>query len=324
MKRAPGGCRHGKHQPGGRIRHHCNAHGRWRLGRGRNFQCSKAIAADGAGNLYIGESGDVRRVGITTGLITRIAGGGVTVPPTGSSIAATTAKINLATGLAFDSAGNLFISDRSAARVYKLDTNGLISTFAGGGTGSDGGLATQAVVLQPGPLTVDSANNLYICELNGSRIRKVDAQSGIISTFAGTVLQGFSGDGGPATDARIFNPKRHLHDSTNAIYFVDASNQRVRRVDPTSGIITTVAGNGSRGFNGDDIPATSALFNDPFVVTADLDGNILLADQGDSRIRQISASDGTINTVAGDGVPRFAGDQGPAASASVSFRNRSR
>jgi sugar lactone lactonase YvrE len=281
------------------------------------FTPPRSVAIDTAGNIYIGETGDVRKVSVNTGLITRIAGGGATTPPAGSSIAATTAKINFVAGLAFDSAGNLFISDRTAARVYKLDTNGQISTIAGGGASGDGNLATQAALTSPGSITIDSANNLYICQPTGARIRKIDAQSGIISTFAGNALQGFSGDGGLATSARISNAAAIAHDAANAIYFVDFGNQRVRRIDPVTGIITTVAGNGSPSFNGDNIAATSALFNNPWVVAADADGNIVLADEGDNRIRQISVSDGTITTVAGNGLPGFAGDQGPAASASI-------
>jgi uncharacterized protein (TIGR03437 family) len=197
----------------------------------------------------------------------------------------------------------------------------VISTVAGTGTccaDADGVSATLAYLQGADGLTIDSAGNLYIWEGQPFRIRKVSA-SGIISTVAG-IYQSFgsTGDGGPATSALLAGGSTHsglAMDSAGNLYISDSNNQRIRKVN-TSGIISTVAGNGSPGFSGDNGPATSAMLNDPEGIAVDGEGNLYIADASNSRIRKVSPA-GVITTVAGNGNVVDAGDGGPAASAAV-------
>ena len=157
-----------------------------------------------------------------------------------------------------DSAGSLYIADIRTGRVRKVDTSGKITTIAGGGTtdfGSDGGPATDAHLNALSSVTLDGANNIYVAE-RLSRIRKVDTL-GPITTIAGNFSPGFSGDGGPATDARLTRPEGFAVDGAGNLYISDSGNERVRKVD-TLGAIATIAGDGTAGFSGDGGPATDA------------------------------------------------------------------
>jgi len=162
-------------------------------------------------------------------------------------------------------------------------------------------------------LALDSAGNLYIADSGNRRVRKVTS-AGIISTIAGTGVQGFSGDGGPATSAQLNTPASIIFSAGN-LYIADSSNQRIRRIS-SDGTITTVAGNGVTGFSGDGGPATGASLAFPLGMAMDSGGNLYFADGNNNRVRRISPA-GVITTVAGDGVGHFAGDQGPASSASL-------
>lgn len=173
----------------------------------------------------------------------------------------------------------------------------------------DGGPATHASMYVPIRCVVDSTGNLYVTDQSGQKIRKIDP-SGIISTFAGTGANAgphstgaYSGDGGPATAADLNNPTAITVDSAGNIYFSDQYNQRIRKVDK-NGVITTVAGNGSAGFAGDGGPATSAELNYPGGLVADQNGDLYFGDPNNNRVRKIS--NGTISTVAGNGVAGFA------------------
>ena len=197
---------------------------------------------------------------------------------------------------------------------------GLISTVAGTGTccaDADGVAATLAYLQGPDGLTIDSAGNLYIWEVQPFRVRKVNTD-GIITTVAG-VYQSFggTGDGGPATSALLFGGSTHsglAMDSAGNLYISDGNNHRIRKVN-TSGIISTVAGNGAPGFSGDNGPATSAMLNYPEGIAVDGEGNLYIADSSNLRIRKVSAA-GIITTVAGNGNVVTAGDGGPATGAS--------
>jgi RHS repeat-associated protein len=270
------------------------------------------VAVDSAGNIFIVDTSNrrIRKVD-TSGIITTVAGNG-TWDYSGDGGPATDAGFD-PRGVAVDSAGNIFIACWFNKRIRKVDTNGIITTVAGNGNrdfSGDGGPATDAG-LDPGGVAVDSAGNIFILDYYNRRIRKVDT-SGIITTVAGNGYDGFSGDGGPATDAG-FNPRGLAMDSAGNIFIADWFNHRVRKVN-TSGIITTVAGNGYDGFSGDGGPATNASLSMPYGVAVDNAGNIFIADQSNYRIRRVDTS-GIITTVAGNGYGGFSGDGGPATDA---------
>ncbi len=274
------------------------------------------VASDAAGNLYIADSLNhrIRKVSAAGGIITTMAGNGIQ-GFSGDGGPATSAALNTPYGVTVDAASNLYIADSQNDRIRKVSPSGVISTVAGGGSAlGDGGPATSAS-LGPLGVAVDAAGNLYIADVQNQRIRRV-SPSGIITTVAGNGVQGFSGDGGPATSASLRRPSRAAVDAAGNLYIADGGNSRIRKVSP-SGIISTVAGNGISGSSGDCGPATSASLNFPFGipgVALDAAGNLYIADA--NRIRKIS-SNGMISTVAGNGVFGFSGDGGPATSAAL-------
>jgi len=215
-----------------------------------------------------------------------------------------------------DSSGNTYISDAENHRIRKV-SNGVISTFAGtgiAGFSGDGGLAKNAMLNYPVGLLFDSAENLFVADSGNNRIRKIDT-SGTITTIAGIGTPGFSGDGGPALSAQLNGPWGMAFDAVGNLYFSDILNQRVRRID-TSGIITTIAGNGTAGYNGGDIAATAASLNLPRGIVLDVSGNLYIADTVNFRVRKVDTF-GIISTFAGTGMPGFSGDGGPAIDAEV-------
>ena len=276
-----------------------------------------SVAVHGT-TLYVGD-GDgtnvVRALDLTTGQQRIVAG--TTAGARRDNVPATAARLSEPVALATDSAGNLFIAEGGLVR--KVTTNGVISTVAGSftyqgvTTGGDGGPAT-AVRLDPQDVAVDAAGNLYIADYFGHRIRKVDS-AGIITTVAGTGAEGFSGDGGPATAAQVNRPYGVAVDAQGNLYIADSYNYRVRKVN-TAGIITTLAGTGTKSSSGDGGPATAATLADPRDIAFDRDGNVYIADTYGYRLRRVDPS-GTISTVAGNGQWGTAGDGGPALSAQL-------
>jgi sugar lactone lactonase YvrE len=274
------------------------------------------IALDGAGNLYIADTYNNRIRKVTpSGVISTVAGNGTSYLSSGKNGdggPATSAPVGSPYSVAVDSAGNLYIADASYSRIRKVTTAGIISTVAGNGTSGfsgDGGPATSAQLGQPMGMAVDIAGTLYIADTFNSRVRMV-TPAGIISTIAGTGSMGYNGDGGLATSAQLFLPYGVAVDSLGNLYIADLINLRIRKVT-ANGIITTVAGNGTSGFGGDGGPAISAQLYLPYGVAVDSAGGLYIADYGNGRIRKV-ASDGTINTVAGNGTKGYGGDGGPA------------
>ncbi|MCX6620760.1 MAG: hypothetical protein NTY38_06715 [Acidobacteria bacterium] len=254
---------------------------------------------------------------LSQGNITTIAGNG-SAAFSGDGGQAANAGLNHPRGMAVDSLGNVYISDVDNRRIRRISPDGVISTIAGNGIfgdSGDGGLAVNASMSDVTGLALDDAGNLYLADAGNRRIRKV-TPGGIISTFAGTGVQGFSGDGGPATNAQLNRPTSVLF-SAGVLYIADSSNQRVRQVS-ANGTITTVAGNGIGGFSGDGGPATSASLMFPLGMAKDSFGNLYFADGDNNRVRRVG-QDGVVTTVAGNGTGRFAGDQGPAISASLNI-----
>jgi trimeric autotransporter adhesin len=278
----------------------------------------QGIALDGAGNLYIADSGNNRvRMVTPAGIITTVAGG-FQGGFSGDGGPATSAELNDPVGVALDSAGNLYIADYGNNRIRKVSPQGIITTAAGNGVYSfsgDGGPATSAQLAVPQEVAVDSSGIVYVADAANDRVRRI-SPGGVISTVAGNGSQGFAGDGGPATQAELNAPQGVAADSAGNVYIADGFNDRIRKVSP-QGIITTVAGNGTQGFSGDGGPATSAQLSGPLGVAVDSSNNLYIADTYNNRVRKVDSS-GTITTIAGYGTsPGYTGDGGPATNAEL-------
>jgi hypothetical protein len=253
-------------------------------------------------------------VGAHGQIITTIAGNGG-FGYSGDGGPATDATLILPQGVAVDASGNVFIWD-GGNRVRKVDATGIITTYAGTGStiaSGDGGPATAAGIPNAWGMRLDNYGNLYIGSAN--QVRKVD-NAGIVSTFAGTGVPGYAGDGGPATAALFGTVKGIAVDLAGNVYFGDALNNCIRMVN-TAGIISTYAGTGVLGYSGDGGPATAAQFNGISDIAVDMAGNLYVAELVNCCVRKISAS-GIITTIAGTGVSGFSGDGGPATAAQLS------
>ena len=233
---------------------------------------------------------------------------------------ANAALLNFPTAVALDASGNVYIAD-SANNVIREVTvsNGAIITLVGNGTpgfGGDGGPATAATLDDPAGLAVDSAGNVYIADCFNERIREyLYFSGGTVSTLAGNGTPAYSGDNGPAANSQLFSPEGLAVDSAGNLYIADSQNYRVRKIS-AKGVITTVAGNGTPGYSGDNGPATSAQLRAVYSVAVDSAGNLYIADTDNNVIRKVTASNGVITTVVGTGGKSgYTGDNGPAASA---------
>jgi hypothetical protein len=264
-------------------------------------------------------------------IITTVVGNGIG-GYSGDGGPATAAELCWPRGAALDASGNLFFADSENNVVRRVDAaTGIITTVAGngylacswegGGYSGDGGPATLAEMYNPNSVAFDAGGNFYIADANNNRVRKVDASTGIISTYAGGGNCGstYCGDGGPATNAELDWPESVAVDGSGNIYIGDAENNVVRRIDGATGIISTVAGNGydagtggSGGYSGDGGPATLAELANPWCIALDSSGNIYIVDSTNQRVREVSAATGIINTVAGNGFQGYSGDGGPA------------
>jgi sugar lactone lactonase YvrE len=312
------------------------------------------VAVDSAGNLYVADTSNsrIRKVS-PSGVITTIAGTG-SAGFSGDGGPATSAQLAGPRGVAVDSLGTIYIADTGNDRIRKVTPAGVITTLSSvfspqavatdgsdqvyaadsgrvlrilpdgvqvtvagsfnSGFSGDGGPATAATLSSPAGIAIDAAGNLYIADTNNHRIRRVNT-AGIITTVAGTGVNGFSGDGASATSAALAFPRSVAVTAAGTVFIGDTSNRRIRRV--SSGIITTIAGDGSEAYSGDGGLATDATLGFPVGVARDAAGNVYIADQHNHRVRKVSISDFTITTVAGTGAPGFSGDGGPGTSAAV-------
>jgi len=260
------------------------------------------VAVDNQGNVYVYSSGfgdrRLRKIDASTGIITTVAGGGGTqilLMNNSSSVLATDVNINNTSGIAVDSAGNIYLSARTSYRVVKIDTAGMMTIFAGTGNQftalGDGGLANVATIKAPTGVAVDSQGNVYIADAGDARIRKVDP-SGYISTFAGTGAAGYSGDGGLANIAQIGNNLAGnglAVDNIGNLYFADTNNNVIRKIDSGTGVISTIAGNNAlgAGYSGDGGLPTDAQLNAPASVAVyNSAGSVIVGDTGNSVIRK--------------------------------------
>ncbi|MBS1602736.1 MAG: DUF839 domain-containing protein, partial [Bacteroidetes bacterium] len=279
-----------------------------------SFSGLSGLVVDGAGNLYVTEfyGCRVRKIS-ASGTISTIAGNG-TQGFSGDGGIATSAQLWYPLGIAIDGSGNLYVVDLFNNRIRKITTGGIITTFAGNGTagfGGDGGAATSAQLNQPEGVAIDGAGNVYIADTYNHRIRQVSV-GGIINTYAGTGVEGFSGDGGPAARAQLGLPNTFSIDGFGNLYITDQGNADIRKVKP-DGTISTIAGNGIQGFSGDGASAIDAQLNYPWGTFTNASGNLVICDEENKRLREIG-SDGTINTIAGNG-GNFIGNNGPATDA---------
>ncbi len=305
-------------------------------------------AIDSSGNVYIGDQWHhrIRKVIVSTSIMTTIAGSG-TEGYGGDGGQATSASLKYPCGVNLDSSGNVYFGDYLAFNVVRkvTVTSGIISTVAGigstsGGYNGDNIQATSATLTYPFDVVLDSYDNLYICDLNNYRVRKVDVSTGIIITVVGTGTASSTGDGSAATLATIYNPIFSRFDSAGNLYISEAYGERVRKVTtittdvPTVApsitptyypslsphsitIITTIAGTGTAGYSGDGGQATGATINGPTGIIFDSSGDVYFAEYYNNRVRKISVATGIITTVVGTGSASFSGDGGPSTSASI-------
>ena len=281
---------------------------------GAQLNLPAGVAVDGAGNLYIADGNGIVRE-VSNGIINTIAGNRLQVGGCGCDSGIPSGVNINPTGIAVDSNENVFIASGVGLELsYASRTSPAVNPVA-----SPGGFIGVAL---------DTAGNLYFSSFMGSLIQELS--NGVLTTIAGTGTQGYSGDNGSAAKAQLSNPSGIAVDSAGNVYFADTGNQSIRKI--SNGVITTVAGNGTAGFSGDNGPATSAQLNLqsgavncclpvnpsprlPGGIAVDASGNLFIADSGNQRVRKVS--NGVITTIAGAGTPGFSGDGGPATSAQL-------
>ena len=275
------------------------------------------VAVDSLGDLYIADSLNnvVREVVKSTGNIITIAGNGI-AGEGGDGGPATVAELNEPIGLSVDAAGNVFIADLGNNEIREVvKATGIITTVAGNGTAGysgDGGLATAAELDELRDVAVNAAGDLFITDSLNNVVREVVKSSGIIITYAGTGKAGDTGDGGRATSAQLSFPVGVAVDAAGDLFIADYGNDAIREVFHSSGLITTVAGNGTAGYSGDGGPATAARLNGPGGVGLDAAGNLFIADVKNDVVREVVAATGDVVTFAGNGTLGYSGDGGPA------------
>lgn len=280
-----------------------------------------SVSFDNAGNLYIADCANNRIRKINTyGVISSVAGTGI-ANFSGDNGPATLAELKSLSGIISDKAGNLYISSGDY-RIRKVNSStGVITTIAGTGTPGYNGeniQATAATLLFPYIGAVDDAGNIYFSDYGNRRVRKINT-AGIITTFAGNGLIGSDGDGGPATAAKLSGPGFLFISATGDIYIPDNIAKKIRKID-AAGIITTFAGSGVSGNDGDGGPATAAKLISPNSITFDNFGNAYISDYGASVIRKVNSA-GIISTIAGIGTSGYGGDGGPATNAKLTPNN---
>jgi sugar lactone lactonase YvrE len=289
------------------------------------FSSPVGVDHDAQGNLYVADWGNhrVRRV-TPDGQVTTVAGTG-SLGFSGDGGPATAARLGAPNGVAVAADGDLYIADSNNRRIRHVDAaTGVITTVAGTGTAGDagdGGPASAAQLSSPFGVVLDDDGHLYVSDSVTDRVRRISATTGVITTVAGTGVAGYSGDGGAATAATLDAPLAITLDDAGNLFVADSANFAVRRVDATTGVITTVAGTGAIGFNGDGIPATTAQLRTVTGLAVDAAGHLYLADSNSQRIRRVDAVTGLISTVVGTGSLGNGNDDVLATSTTVNVPN---
>jgi len=279
----------------------------------------EGIDFDGSGNVFVSD--------FSRDIVHRIdSGGGTTVyagtdgipGDSGDGGPADDARLGNPRDVATDADGNVYIVSIHSRRVRKVTAaTGIITTVAGGGV-DDGTPAVSTAFNDPNDIAVDAAGNTYLADARDHRIRRIDAASGIITTIAGTGISGPAPDGTPAISAMLSTPEAIALGPGGDLFVYERWGHRVRRIDADTGILSTVAGNGTAGFSGDGGPATDAQINGVEDMVFDAAGNLYLADTNNNRIRKVTPG-GTITTIAGTGSTGHTGDGGPAAAAGIGY-----
>jgi streptogramin lyase len=281
------------------------------------------VGFDPDGNLFFSDTFNhcVRRVDAHTNVIRTVAGCG---EPgySGDGGPATRARLNEPYGIAVDRAGNVYVADRHNHCVRRIDAaSGIVTTFAGNGSAKfsgDDGAAARAGMVEPNGLALDPGQDrLFIADVADHRVRVVDLASGIIWTFAGNGEAEHSGDGRSATMAGIHGARAVKVAADGTVYILERQGSTLRALDPSTGIITTVAGTGAKAYAGDNGPALAAAFNAPKELAIDRAGNLLIVDTENHAIRQIDIHTRRVVTIAGSGRQGGGGDGGPALAASL-------
>ncbi len=287
------------------------------------------VASDDSGNIYMSEAGNnmVRVINHSTGNIFKIAGNG-TGGFSGDGGPAGKAQLSGPIGIAVNDTGNIFIADEYNNRIREVNSiTNTITTIAGNGKGGysgDGGFAKNAELLYPVDVAIDSKGDIYVADMINDRIREIKVPYNRIYTVAGNGYNsnnwsgGYSGDGGKAVLAELNQPQSIALDKSDSnLYIADTWNDRIRKVNLTTGIITTVAGNGTWNYTGDGGPATGAELGIPTSVRVDDLGNVYIADFYNNAVRAVNPWDSTITTLAGTGTQSYSGDGGPASVAEL-------
>jgi streptogramin lyase len=256
----------------------------------------------------------------TSWTISTVAGTG-SAGSTGDGGPAKHAQINDPYGVVRGPDGALWFCEHAGHRIRRIATDGTISTVAGTGAKGyegDGGPASQATLNLPHELRFDAAGNLFIADTGNNAIRRIDARTGMISTIAGGLTRGYSGDGGPATAATFRGPHSIQFAPDGSLYVCDVGNHAIRRIDSNTGTISTIAGTGRPGPTPDGAPLAGTPLNNPRSLDIDADGNLWLATREGNQVFQLDLRAGRIRLVAGTGQLGFTGNGGPALAATLS------
>jgi streptogramin lyase len=267
------------------------------------------VTFDTKGNIYIVESAHVRKITKSTNIIETLAGQINPLLYTGDGNIAEASSIRTPWGLAISESGDIYISESDRNQIRKIDANtNLISTVLSG-------------VFGPSQLIFGNKDELYFAEEGINTVKKINLTTGIISVVAGkpSSFGSYGGDGGLAVDASFWNPRGLAFDNDENLIICDIGNHLVRKVDKTTGIVTSIAGTATAGYAGDGGPAISATLDVPRGVAIDTNGDIYITDSGNHVIRKIAHDNGIITTIAGSGVGGYSGDGGLATSARMVF-----